>query len=48
LEPIHGVDEAESFSLDFRRQICMKNSILGVSEPDYSFSNEAMKIWEEF
>jgi release factor glutamine methyltransferase len=47
LEPIHGVDEAESFFyLILEDKFQLKRLDLAL-EPDYSFSNEAMKIWEE-
>lgn len=47
LEPIHGVDEAESFFyliLEDKNQ--MKRIDLAL-QPNYEFSEEAIKVWEE-
>lgn len=47
LEPIHGVDEAESFFyLILEDKFQLKRLDLAL-ESDYSFSEEAMKIWDD-
>lgn len=47
LEPIHGIDEAESFFyLILEDQHQMKRIDLAL-EPNFEFSEEAIKVWEE-
>jgi release factor glutamine methyltransferase len=47
LEPIHGIDEAESFFyLILEDQHQMKHIDLAL-EPNFEFSDEAVEIWED-